>query len=164
VLAVPNVTGESFREAYAELHRDGLNVTFTHAFSLDWSGECLPRVTSTAPARGRSVPRNRIITLTGTSSMCGAASPGQPTPLPGPYRVPSFLGKPLPAAIKWVKAHQLSWAATIPALHKGRAASLYANYVITAQSPRPGDNLTVGVTTSSGGWLPTPLKLKVRAN
>ena len=40
--AVPTVDGKSLPEAYAELHRAWFRVTFTHAFSIDWSGECIP--------------------------------------------------------------------------------------------------------------------------
>ena len=92
-----------------------------------------------------------------------------PIPLPGPYRVPSFSGRPLSVAIGWVTAHELLWAATIPGLHDGGAGSLYANYVITTQKPRAGAKLTVGMVVSGGmvgsggGWQPTPLRLTVRS-
>lgn len=161
--AVPVVRGRNLLAAYVELHRDGFRVTFTHAFSVDWSGACVPVVTSSTPAPSRSVPPGFTVILSAKIPACGAASPGHPVPLPGPDRVPSFSGKPLSAAIKWIHVHDLFWAASIPALRDGNRSNLYANYVITAQSPRPGSKLTVGVTTSAGGWLPTPLRLRVRS-
>ena len=161
--AVPTVGGKTLLGAYVELHRDGLKVAFTHAFSVDWSGECIPLVTSSKPAPGHSVPRDSTIILSTRIPPCGVASPARPNPSPGPYRVPSFSGKPLSVAIRWVKAHGLLWAAaTIPALRDSDAASLYANYVITRQKPQPGAKLTVGVVAPGGGWEPTPLQLQVR--
>ncbi len=160
--AVPTVDGKSLPEAYAELHRAGFRVTFTHAFSIDWSGECIPVVTSSAPSPGRTAARESTITLSTKIPPCGVASPAHPVPLP--YRVPSFSGRPLSVAIGWVKAHELLWAATIPPLHEGRAASLYANYVITDQKPRAGAKLRVGVVVPGGGWQPTPLRLTVRSH
>jgi hypothetical protein len=162
ITAVPALAGKSLPGAYAELHRDGFRVSFIRAFSLDWSGECVPVVTSSAPGSGRRVPRAVTIVLSTRRLLCGAASPAVPVPLPGPYRVPSFSGKPLSVAIGWVKARHLLWSATIPALRDGDAATLYANYVITSQKPKPGTKLTVGVR-SDGGWQPTPLQLVVRS-
>lgn len=161
--AVPAVDGKSLPGAYAELHRDGFRVTFTHAFSVDWSGECVPLVTSSAPSGGRDVARGSTIILSTKIPGCALASPAHPVPLPGPYRVPSFSGKRLSVAIGWVTAHELLWAAAIPGLHRGAAAGLYANYVITTQKPRAGAKLTVGVFVS-GGWQPTPLRLTVRSS
>jgi len=159
---VPGVDGRSLPGAYAVLHAHGLRVTFTHAFTVDWSGECIPVVTSSTPGPGISVPRDFTIVLSTRTLLCAVASPAVPVPLPGPYRVPSFVGKPLSVAIGWVKAHHLLWAATIPALDDGPAPSLYANYQIARQKPQPGAKLTVGDRVR-GGWQPTPLQLTVRA-
>jgi len=76
--------------------------------------------------------------------------------------VPSFIGEPLTAAIAWIKRHHLKWAATIPPLQDGGAASLYGNYQITGQEPHQGAMLALGIAHGTG-WQPTPLRLTVRA-
>ena len=116
-----------------------------------------------APRPGKRVSSGSTVLVATKFPPCGVASPAVPVPLPKPSRVPSFVGMPLSAAIGWVEERHLSWAATIPPLKAGDAPTLYANYVITNQKPRPGASLSVG-TDRHGGWLPTPLQLKVRSS
>jgi hypothetical protein len=66
---------------------------------------------------------------------------------------------------RWVEERHLSWAATIPPRKAGDAPSLYANYKIISQKPRPGARLTVGVGVGGGGgWFPTPFRVTVKAS
>lgn len=161
--AVPAVNGRNLVTAYAELHRHGFRVTFTHAFSIDSAAVCIPLITSSAPIPGRSIPRDSTVVLETKIPPCALASPAHPMHLPGPYRVPSFLGQPLSVAVRWIAAHKLLWAAKIPSLRNGIAASLYANYLVTAQKPQPNTRLTTGAHAPGGGWRSTPLQLHLRA-
>ena len=162
-LTVPSVARLGLLTAYEKLHRAGVRVTFGRTFSIDWSGECVPIVTGSQPRASSSVRRGSTVVLSTSMPPCGLASPAVPVPRPKPSRVPSFTGKPLTAAIAWVKRHHLTWAATVPRLHHGDAATLYGNYTITGQSPDQGSMLALGIAHGTG-WQPTPLRLTVRAH
>jgi hypothetical protein len=146
--------------AYLKLHAGGLSVTFTRPFSVDWSYECAPVVVGSVPRAGIDVRRGSTVSLLVRIPFCAAASPGLPVGTLPSYRVPDFIGKPLTAAIAWIQHRNLYWAATIPSLRTGDAASLFANYTITAQRPRPGGAMQLGIK-GPDSFRPTPLSLTV---
>ena len=158
--AVPVTRGEDLPHAYRKLHAAGLSVTFTLPFSLDWSGECVPLVTGSVPRAGADVRRGSAVSLLMRIPGCGVASPGVPVGRLPSHRVPDFIGKPLTAAIAWIQHRNLYWAATIPPLHAGDAATLFANYTITRQRPRPGGAMKLG-NEGHDSFQPTPLSLTV---
>ena len=101
-----------------------------------------------------------MVSLIAPSPFWLAASPGVPVGTLPSYRVPDFIGKPRTAAIDWIQHRNLYWAATIPPLHAGDAASLFANYTTTAQRPRPGAEMKLG-NEGHDSFQPTPLTLTV---
>lgn len=159
--AVPVTNGEDLPHAYLKLHDAGLSVTFTRPFSLDWSYECVPLVAGSVPGADAAVTRGSAVSLLLRIPPCGVASPGVPVGKLPSYRAPDFIGKPLTAAIAWIQHRNLYWAATIPPLHAGNAASLFANYTITRQRPRPGGAMKLG-NEGHDSFQPTPLKLTVK--
>lgn len=161
-VTVPSVLRLDLLTAYEKLHRAGVRVSFKRSFSIDWSGACIPLVTGSQPRANSTVRSGSTVVLSTAMPGCPVASPAVPVPRPKPSRVPSFSGKPLTAAIDWVKRHHFTWAATIPPLQDGGAASLYRNYTITAQNPHQGAILALGIAHGTG-WQPTPLRLAVRA-
>ncbi len=158
--AVPVTRGEDLPRAYLKLHAVGLSVTFTRPFSLDWSYECVPLVVGSVPRAGAAVRRGSAVSLLLRIPGCSVASPGVPVGRLPSYRVPDFIGKPLTAAIAWIQHRNLYWAATIPPLRAGNAASLFANYTITRQRPRPGGAMKLG-NEGHDSFQPTPLSLTV---
>jgi hypothetical protein len=90
---VPTVARLGLPAAYSELHRAGFKVTFGRAFSIDWSGECVPIVTRSELRSSRTVPADSSVLLFTTVPPCGVASPGQPNPRPKPSRVPFVCGQ-----------------------------------------------------------------------
>ncbi|MGH3631078.1 MAG: hypothetical protein ACRDRL_27000 [Sciscionella sp.] len=161
-VTVPRTLNRGLLAAYADLHRAGLTVSFKGSFTIDWSGECIPLATGSNPRANSIVPSGSVVLLSTAVPPCPLASPAVPVPPPAPARVPTFSGKQLTAAIRWVEQHHLTWAATIPPLQDGNAASLYANYTITNQKPRPGAMLALGIAHATG-WQPTPLHLTVQS-
>jgi beta-lactam-binding protein with PASTA domain len=158
--AVPVTRGEDLPHAYLKLHAAGLSVAFTLPFSLDWSYECVPLVVGSVPRAGADVRRGSAVSLRVRIPGCGAASPAVPVGRLPSYRVPDFVGKPLTAAIAWIQHRNLYWAARIPPLRAGDAATLFANYTVTAQRPRPGSRMQLGIK-GQDSFRPTPLSLTV---
>lgn len=77
------------------------------------------------------------------------------------YRVPSFAGKPLAAAVAWADAHDMFWSVPqLPPLTSSKAPHLYDGYRVVAQRPKPGETIVQGVMVGRG-FRPTPLTLTV---
>jgi hypothetical protein len=153
--------GEDLPHAYRKLHTAGLRVTFNSSFSLNWSYECMPIIAGSVPSAGTHVRRGSVVSLIAPRSpICPAASPAVPVGTLPSYRVPDFIGKPLTTAIAWIQHRNLYWAATIPPLQAGDATSLFANYTITRQRPRPGGAMKLG-NEGHHSFQPTPLSLTV---
>jgi hypothetical protein len=157
---VPVTSGEDLPHAYLRLHAAGLLVTFNPSFALDWSYECLPVVVASIPRAGTQLTRGSVVSLRSRIPGCAYASPFTVAGI-RPRRVPDFIDKRLTAAIHWTRRHHLFWAATIPRLRAGAASSLFANYTITAQRPRPGSTI-LPVVEDHRGARPTPLTLTIR--
>jgi hypothetical protein len=136
----------------------GLGVTFARSFSLDWSFECVPIIAASRPTASSTVRRGSAISLSWSTPFCPIASPAVPIGTLPTYTVPNFIGKPLTAAIAWIQHRNLSWAATIPPLRDGVASSLFANYTVTSQLPRPGKTMQLGIE-GHDSFRPTPLTL-----
>lgn len=75
--------------------------------------------------------------------------------------VPDFVGKRTTAAVAWIQHRNLYCAAAIPPLYAGAAPSLFGNYTITAQRPRAGGTMQLGIE-GHNSFRPTPLTLTVR--
>ncbi len=120
----------------------------------------MPIVAGSVPGAGTDVRHGSIVSLVARMSFCAAASPAVPLGMLSIYRLQDFTGKPLTAAIAWIQHRNLYWAATIPPLRAGNASSLFANYTITAQRPRPGGRMQLGIE-GHDSFRPTPLSLTV---
>jgi hypothetical protein len=156
-----------YRAAYARLYRAGLRVTFHYSYSLGGSWElCLPMVGRQFPRVGQRVAVHTVVTLQRRAAGCGAGSPAVPVGLLPSAKVPDFSGRSLSAATNWAYSRNLDWDADpLPPLRASAASSLFRNYTVVRQMPRPGRRLTLGIRTrtgSEGSFQPTPLQLRVR--
>jgi len=120
----------------------------------------VPIVAGSSPGAGTAVRRGSVISLLARIGLCPSASPAVPVGTLPSYRVPDFIGKRLTAAIAWIQYRNLYWAGTIPPLRAGDASSLFANYTITAQRPRPRGRMQLGIE-GHDSFRPTPLSLTV---
>jgi hypothetical protein len=157
---VPHVLGLDVAAAYRQLHRAGLRVTLPGT-ELDYGLHALLRVTGQSRPGGASASRGGIVRLKLGCPRCGVASPGVPKPLPQ-YRVPSFVGRSVGDARRWVAHKALYLVVHLGPLRGGNAADLLDNYRVIRQRPRAGRNLGLGTAMSccggsAGSFTPTPL-------
>jgi hypothetical protein len=77
-------------------------------------------------------------------------------------QVPDFSGHLLTDAVDWANQHEMFWAVpTLPAQNRIDTAHLFDAYRVSAQTPKPGQVITQGVTLSTGGFRLTPVSLTV---
>lgn len=164
-IAVPQVRGFSVARAYQRLHRAGFEVSIPKGFDFDSLGPQLALVQQISPAVGSRLPRGSIVSLH-VGCRCSLGSPAVPVGTLPQYTVPDFAGKSIAAVRRWIAHKTLYLNEHLGPLRAGNAASLYRNYRITNQYPRPGTTLSLGVTTDDASGTPgtfTATPLSVRA-
>ena len=153
-VAVPRVHGTEVSAAYRQLHRAGFRVTIRHPFalsSLSHGYVYFPvTVVRTEPAPGRLVREGSVVTVF-LRCECRPGHTLEPRHKPA-YEVPAFTGGFLGAAYRWARPKVLVFEARLGSLHAGDARTLFANYQIDQQSPRPGTSLRY--SNRDGGWTP----------
>lgn len=99
-LVVPKVTNASLDVAYARLHRAGLRVSFTSAFSDGDAPDspCLPTIGRQVPRGGRHVRSGTVVMLRLRRRLCSLGSPGVPIGRLPSAKVPQFVGRPIATA------------------------------------------------------------------
>jgi beta-lactam-binding protein with PASTA domain len=143
-------------DAYTILHRLGFRVAMDKPVAI--SSLTDPGIAGVRPAVGTRLPRGAAVTLEPGFGPIGSPAVLQSHPH---YRVPSFVGRPLTAAIAWTEERQMFWSIPrLPALPASTTPMLFDAYRIVAQHPPAGDTLTQG-HTSHGGFAVTPLTLTV---
>jgi hypothetical protein len=159
---VPRLVGLSAVSAYRRLHHAGLRVSIPHRFLIDQLASPLALVQQVTPRAGSRLTRGSIVTIHVGCTSCVLGSPGVPVGALPHYTIPSLVGKRVSAARRWIAHKTLYLTEHVGPLKAGNASSLFANYLITAQRPRPGRRLTLGIGTrnssgGSGSFAPTPL-------
>jgi len=157
------VLRSTYTEDYIDLHRLGLRVTIPHGFAYGPNGPSDPA--GSDPPAGTRVPAGSTVRLVGR----GAPIVSNPVIMPGPLPsaiVPQIAGRRASVALTWVERHKLEFAAHLGPLQAGDAPTLFANYRITRQDPRPGKRLALGtdriLTKRTAGISLTPLTVWAR--
>jgi hypothetical protein len=151
-VVVPRVHGLEISTAYARLHRAGLRVTITQGFenSLVHGNVLVPKqVQSMTPASGQLVKAGSIVTLILRCQCRRGTIRGKRRPA---YRVPDFRRRRASVAYNWVRSKIVFLIAHLGPLQAGDAPTLFANYRINRQSPKPGTILRV--STPDGRTTP----------
>jgi beta-lactam-binding protein with PASTA domain len=148
-IAIPRVRGMSVVHAYERLHRAGFEVSILEGFEVDSLGPQLALVQQLSPAAGSRLPRGSVVRLD-VGCSCAAASPSVPARTLPRYTVPDFAGQSVSLVRRWIANKTLYLNEHVGPLRAGDAGSLYRNYTITKQYPRPGTTLSLGVRDVSG--------------
>jgi hypothetical protein len=156
----------SVARAYDRLHRAGCEVSIPKGFEVDSLGPQLALVQQISPAADSRLPRGSVVRLA-VGCPCGAASPGVPVGTLPQYTIPGFAGWSIPLVRRWIADKTLYLDEHIGPLRAANAGSLYRNYTITKQNPRPGTTLSLGFGTraasgASGTFTATPLSVWAR--
>lgn len=165
-LVVPHVTNARLDIAYARLHRTGLRVSFTSAFSDGDAPDspCLPTIGRQVPRGGRHVRSGTVVMLRLRRRLCSLGSPGVPIGRLPSAKVPLFVGRPIATAVAWAERHDLFWQVDkLPPLIAGNAPDLIDNYRVISQQPSAGSILAFGIAKgggNQGSFTPTPLILR----
>jgi hypothetical protein len=155
---VPAVKGELIADAYRRLHAAGFRVSIPEGFELDSLASPVAEVLEISPHPNARRPRGSIVTVhAGCECMLG--SPAVPVGRLPRYRIPDFAHNPVGAAQRWIDRKTLYLTEHIGPLDAGDASSLYGNYRIHRQQPRPGRLLSLGIGTynvarTSGTFMP----------
>ncbi len=165
-LVVPQVTNARLDVAYARLHRTGLRVRFTSAFSDGDAPDspCLPTIERQVPRGARHVRSGSVVTLRLRRRLCSVGSPGVPIGRLPSAKVPLFVGRPIATAVAWADRHNLYWQVDqLPPITAGNAPDLIDNYRVSSQQPSAGSILAFGIAKgggNQGSFTPTPLILR----
>jgi beta-lactam-binding protein with PASTA domain len=116
-------------------------------------------VGSQSPSAGARVPAGTTVALKLNPGPIGSI--GVPEPM-RQYRIPNFVGGSLADAVKWLSHTQVEWHAQMPPLTSSDAPSLFAAYGVTAQRPKPGTTLQLGVLRY-GAFHLTPVTFQLLA-
>jgi hypothetical protein len=159
---VPAVTGLSAGQAYSMLHGLGLKVSLPR-LDLQFVVDPPDHVVAATPSAGQRVDVGDVVSLALGCSGCVAGSPSVPVHMPR-YRVPAFIGRTVERPHRWVVHKELFYAFHLGRLVAGNASTLFGNYRVTRQSPRPGRELALGRGTrcchgTGGTFRPTPLAM-----
>jgi len=146
VVPNPHVDGadRSPEEMFAALRAVGLRVSMKG----NWTDSCVSfdYVARLSPAPGTHVHRGAKVTL--TPEGIGYASRVYASAKPRRSRTPSFIGRPVSAALRWANDRGVCWwIPNAPPLDGSSAHDLYSAYRVTAQRPAPG-----AVLTDRGRW------------
>jgi len=134
---VPDVIGLSVTRAYDAVHEAGFAVQIHEPVELNSYVSDQSRAAGSAGRPGTSV----VLSL--AAGIHGLLPPG-PT---GPTRpVPRLVGQPLPEAIETLETLGLLWGARLPPLPATMRPSLFENYRVAKQNPKPGTRFTQTVT------------------
>jgi hypothetical protein len=159
---IPKAAADSpLEQSYSLLRSLGLRVEvqFLDTSTLNVSSEQDPIVQRMWPAPGTHVKPGSVVTLPAMPGMIGSPVVLKSHPR---HRVPSFVGRPAAAAIRWADTHDMYWAIPdLPPLYASPARELFAAYRVVAQQPKPGSVLGQGHRTRAGGYRLTPLTLTV---
>lgn len=143
-----------------------LRVSIPRGFEVDslaGGGEIL----QTSPAAGQRAAVGSTVSLRIGCRFCALGSPGVPTHIPS-YNVPSFIGKPLSAVLRWIDPKTLYLTEHFGPLKAAIASQLSGSYYVARQHPAPGTTLRLGIghktSPTSGNFLPTPLTVWLAQN
>jgi beta-lactam-binding protein with PASTA domain len=129
---VPDVIGLSASRAYDAVHEAG--------FAVQIDGFVWGHVTQQSRPAGTAGRAGTAVALSIAQGPQGMLPPG------GHGRVPRVFGKPLANAIYTLQTHGLLWSAWLPPLPATMRPSLFDNYRIARQKPKPGTQFTQTVT------------------
>ena len=154
---VPDVVGLNVLRAYDAVHEAGFAVQIDEPVDMSASVSDQSRAAGTAGHAGSPV----VLTL-GPTGIHGLLPPG------GTVRVPRLVGKPLPDAVYTLATVGLMWsAAPLPPLPATMRRSLFDNYRVARQNPKPGTRFTQTVireipggelTETRTAWLAAELR------
>ncbi|HET7855062.1 MAG TPA: PASTA domain-containing protein, partial [Gaiellaceae bacterium] len=136
---VPHVAGEDLFAAYERLRARGLRVETDSRLAKGLYQS--PWVGGQRPQAGRTVRRGAIVTLRLARQrfVHGLGPPFEPRRV----NMRDLVGKSLGAAAKWAAANNLYWELLdAPALPPTSRPDLFDSYVVSAQRPRAGTQLT----------------------
>jgi hypothetical protein len=151
---VPSLAGSNgVPETFDRLRGKGFRVAIPA--TTRFYATTAPYVASQRPRAGTRVPWGGVVRLRVRLGSIG--SPSGPKELPS-YRVPNFVGRRLADAIGWTRGKTLYWQADLPPLPPSRGRHLFDAYVIKAQRPKAGSDLSLWIRIPKGVRL-TPLVL-----
>lgn len=157
---VPEVRGERVVRAYRRLHRAGFKVSIPKGFELDTLTASVAVVQHMYPSAGRRLRDGSFVRLR-VGCECAIGSPAVPVGTLPRYSVPDFDGRTIGAVRRWIARKALFVTEHIGPLRAGNADSLYENYRIARQHPRPGTALSLGIVVhdvpGTPGFRSTPL-------
>jgi hypothetical protein len=151
-VVVPRIVrGVGVVGAYARLRAAGLRVSIPRGLRFDSLKP--PTVARSAPAAGRRVARDSVVTLY-LSCCARVRSLRAPVGRLPRFAVPKFARGTVSAASAWAAKHKLDFKALLGPLNAGAEAELFANYRVSGQRPAAGVRIAVGKRTRVGNGKP----------